>query len=620
MTYTVLYGEDVDVPFLDRLVAVDHACYEPAYWGDPANTVARYERNRRSFVFVVDDESGRLAGYVNFFPCELGLHQDNVSRSPVIRDDDIAPDEVAQYRTDENHLFVLSIAVHPAYQDGEVIRLLTDGFVGYLRRLRDEGLPVTSVVATAVSGDGTKVLRSLLFHELRHLEDGNTVFVCDGPRLDRLLAGRAHFATYRSDLWLLLPLAEHEANLRVDNLLEDRARGVPAEPATADDRALAEHVISELVEYLSYECSNEVVRDLELAHLGSFDFLHTTDDYPARDAGEEIVMGTARGHAVLVCHRRTHMFVLAVLLSAYPFSVTQMEDQVSYDYLKIRSPEGPDRFVSLYDYLLETFGLHRCGRAKCALFLSERPDNDRELQDMLAAETYDNYGREYRIDSTEVRAMSLDNRAQFDDYELYLSSRAVVYVAKSFCELPMDRVSDFANYLFIVVLVLFQNTALEKVNTRVTRVLEANHDISPKAKLAIDREYGRTVRFWETQNFKYLSSQIEATCLREAFLNQELHDVYTEHQEYLEHLVSVKSAIVEGRTGMVINVAAVILAIIQLQPFFADLLRDVYEGLGIEATYAETTTYCGLFGGVAIYVLVVVINQRRRRHQQRSRI
>ena len=57
-----------------------------------------------------------------------------------------------------------------------------------------------------------------------------------------------------------------------------------------------------------------------------------------------------------------------------------------------------------------------------------------------------------------------------------------------------------------------------------------------------------------------------------------------------------------------------------LQPFFADLLRDVYEGLGIEATYAETTTYCGLFGGVAIYVLVVVINQRRRRHQQRSRI
>lgn len=57
-----------------------------------------------------------------------------------------------------------------------------------------------------------------------------------------------------------------------------------------------------------------------------------------------------------------------------------------------------------------------------------------------------------------------------------------------------------------------------------------------------------------------------------------------EHQEYLEHLVSVKSAIVEGRTGMVINVAAVILAIIQLQPFFADLLRGVYEGLGIEAS------------------------------------
>ena len=67
--------------------------YEPEYWGDPRNTQARYLKNRRSFVFVLDAGSDRLAGYLNFFPCERGLYLDNLSRSPVIRDDDITPDE-----------------------------------------------------------------------------------------------------------------------------------------------------------------------------------------------------------------------------------------------------------------------------------------------------------------------------------------------------------------------------------------------------------------------------------------------------------------------------------------------------------------------------------------------
>ena len=68
MALQLLFGDDVDVSFLDRLVEVDHACYEPEYWGDPRNTQARYLKNRRSFVFVLDAGSDRLAGYLNFFP------------------------------------------------------------------------------------------------------------------------------------------------------------------------------------------------------------------------------------------------------------------------------------------------------------------------------------------------------------------------------------------------------------------------------------------------------------------------------------------------------------------------------------------------------------------------
>ena len=217
MAYEVLCGEQVDEAFLTKLVPVDQACYEKEYWGDPRRTVDRFRKNRRSFVFVVDQASGDVAGYVNFFPCEQGLYEDNLFRSPVIRDDDILPEEVAPYRADANHLFIISLAVHPRYQGTEVIRLLSDGLIDYLNRLQDEGFPITDIMGTAVSSDGKKALANYLFREVRTLDDGNTVYVCDGKLLERLLAHRLPLRSYRGDVFLMLPLADHVDNLRLGN-------------------------------------------------------------------------------------------------------------------------------------------------------------------------------------------------------------------------------------------------------------------------------------------------------------------------------------------------------------------------------------------------------------------
>ena len=635
MTFSVLYGEQIDRDFLEKLDYVDTACYKPEYWGELENTVARWEKNRRSFVFVMDDATGKMAGYINFFPCEESLYQDNLTRCPIIRDDDITPDEVAPWRETGNHVFIISLAVHPKYQGGQVIKLLSNSWIRYMNRLEGLGYPITDIMGTAVSGDGRHALKNYLFRQLRHLADGNTVYICDGTRLDNLLAGKLYFKSYQDDLYLMLPLAEHEANLRVANLLEGKGAAKPAAFATEEEAALADHLIDQVRYMIEYECSNEVARDLEFVHLGSFDFLHTTDDYEGRDPDTpEVVIGTARGHSVLVAHRKTHMFVLTVLLPRYPFSVTQMEDQLSCGYLKIRDPRVADvdtrgedgatqdagRFVFFADYLRDTYGLHACGQAKSVLYLSSMPEQPAELADILAAEAYDNFDREYGIESPEISHMAADNRAQFNDYEVYLSDRAIAFITKNWRDDLTERVEDFADYLFIVIMTLFQNTALAKVNMRVTKILEAGSDISPRTKLSIDREYGATIRFWEMQNFRYLTSQLEAAQVREAFGNAELKEAYREHQEYLEHLVSVKAAITEARNGMIINVVAIILAVIEVQPFFVELMQHVYGWLGIEATYAPATINYGMFGGVALLVLVLIINGRRQRFVQKNRM
>ena len=108
MAYKVLFGEDVNEAFLAKLDEVDDACYEPEYQGELEKTVARWKKNPRQFVFVLDEDTQRLVGYLNFFPCEQGLYEDNISRSPIIRDDDISPDEVAPWSAEENHVSSVS--------------------------------------------------------------------------------------------------------------------------------------------------------------------------------------------------------------------------------------------------------------------------------------------------------------------------------------------------------------------------------------------------------------------------------------------------------------------------------------------------------------------------------
>ena len=57
----------------DKIMGMDRAVYPPEYAGCIENMDARYRKNPRSFVCVMDGE--KLAGYVNFFPVSKEMWQ-----------------------------------------------------------------------------------------------------------------------------------------------------------------------------------------------------------------------------------------------------------------------------------------------------------------------------------------------------------------------------------------------------------------------------------------------------------------------------------------------------------------------------------------------------------------
>lgn len=617
MQFKVLTGLDFKKDFLSRVMELDEMVYSAEYAGELKNMEARYGANRDSFVCILDEEKDKLAGYINFFPCTRALYEDILYHTDVIRDDDILPEEIAPYSREENHLFILSIVVHPDYRGTkDAIAALSDGWIAHLNGLNRQGYPITDIGAIAISEDGKKALRNYLFTVERRLSDGNTVYFCKEHFLEKLLAHDLYFKSYRDDIYLLLPLADNVKNHRMDALFASgNKKEIPDIP-----KALLEG----LEDCLNYEMSNAVLEELDTVYLGEFDFLHTTDDYLPE--GEEIVVGEEKIYALLTAHRPTHMYVLTLLLPDSPFSATQVQDQLSYGYLKIKNPDresisGKGNYINIYEYIRLKYGLLKCGEGKSLLCMSKKPNDPREFQNILSGEVYNSMHIDYHIQSKEIEEMCETNHAQYDYYEVYLSDVVIAFILKEFSEDVLERIALTATYAFIAELVMFQNTSLAKTNIKITNALANDGDISHEQIHELYREFGKTVRFWEIRNFKYNGTQAEAACITKAFSNEELKQTYYEHQEFLEHIVELKTAQTEAVNGTILNIVATVLAFIQIQSFAVDLLSGFYNFLGIEAVYAEKTfTTIILSGTVTILIIYLILKKKRKnmyRHNMR---
>lgn len=605
MQYKILTGLDFDTDFLPGVMDLDREVYSDEYVGVLENMVARYEKNRDSFVCIMDEERDKLVGYINFFPCTEELYQDIRYNTTVIRDDDIRPDEVASYSGKENHLFVISIAISSEYRDSDAIVVLTDAWNSHLTRLVKQGYPITDICAIAVSGDGQKALRNNLFKRERELSDGNIVFVRDN----------LYVKSYRSDIYLMLPLADHVKNHRLERLFDSR-ENVPDIVRTLMDG---------LDDCIAYEVSNTVAEELDLAYLGEFDLLHTTDDYPPE--GQEIVVGKENMYAILTAHRPSHMYVLTLFLPDSPYSTTQVQDQLSYGYLKITHPgdikvrsaegEAEPKYLDIYEYIRHKYGLLKCGDGKTLLCMSGKPDDPREFQNILSGEVYNSMHINYHIQSEKIEEMCQTNHAQYDYYEVYLSDVVIAFILKKFSDNIHDRIELTATYAFIAQLVMFQNTSIAKTNIKITNALANSGDISYEQIHDLYSEFGKTVRFWEIRNFKYNGTQEEAACITEAFSNDELRKTYYEHQEFLEHIVDLKTAQTEAVNGTVLNIVATVLAVIQIQDFAVGLLAGLYSRLGIEAIYAQRTFTTSIISLPLTILLICMILRKKRRNLSR---
>ncbi|MBD5410975.1 MAG: hypothetical protein HDR53_07870 [Treponema sp.] len=623
MTYKILKGEELGFEYLQKIMDIDEEVYSDlGMEGALGQMEKRYRKNKETFVVLENAESGEVVGYINFFPVNEETFQDILCGSEQIRDDDIEPEEMADYAPG-CHIYIISVAIREKYRGKEsgASKALSDAWIAYLNELADKyGLVEREkrkdgtlgkvrntrmdISGTTVSEGGQRFLRNHFFVQRRTIENNEKVCICEGKRLKKLLNNELNFKTFRDDIYLFLPFSVEGENTVVNTLFDSKEKCIPEKRHESD---IPYFLMEKLKECIDYECENFVAEELETIYLGNFSFLHTDDLYEGDVVGEEEI------HCLLTAHRKTHLYVLTMIFTDSKFYTSQIEDQFSYNYLKIKDPNNGDEYVDVEDYFEKKYGLVSCGKGKILICMSSKPEKPEEFRHIMAAEVYNGLEQDYTLccDGEIAKKWCETDCTHYNSYSIFLSNSVIAFIPDEFNSDVEERIGQMATYAFIALLTMFQNTAIARINKKIANALSYEGKISNEKVLELYKEFGKTAHFWEIHNYRYIGAQLEAESIMKAFGNVELMAECKRQQEFLEKIVNLQASENARQSGFLLNIMAVVIAADQLRNFVEEVITNFYywinEGKGfpkLKQTNPCHAYHLIIVGGFILFLVI----------------
>lgn len=358
--------------------------------------------------------------------------------------------------------------------------------------------------------------------------------------------------TYEDDIFFFLPTTSSVNEATREALMRDRCNRPYDKDGENEDATFGETYCDTLTNHCIYECNSPVFKQLARLHLGSYELACYDDNY------DGTVLDTEKVDLFVTAHHRTGIYIVTLACMNNHYIPTQLIDQMSTNHLFIKDPETLE-FVNINVYLQKRYFLESCGDPKCVICMSNHPEDENELGYILAGETSVSEHIDYKILPHRLEPL-LECRAYYDYYDSYISRSVVAFIFKDYPDDIAERLDTEVSELFIVEIVLFQNTAVTRTNNRVIEELDENDGITNEEIEALYIEFGRTMKFWSSNVFKYTFAQKEADSLIEAFEIHKTLDEYRRNQDFLDRMVELKSNIADQKSDEQMNVLLFVLS------------------------------------------------------------
>lgn len=163
--------KDID-KYIDEILTLDDEFYDQEYLWDNDYQRKVYERNKDSFIAVIDND--KLIGYLNYLNIKEDKYNEIKTSNIII--DEFNLEDIIPF-TNNNNLIINSVVIDKKYQNTDVIKYITDGLLDKLKELESNGCHIKSLDLTAISNDGAKFAKNLGLDLYKNLDDGNRLFI-----------------------------------------------------------------------------------------------------------------------------------------------------------------------------------------------------------------------------------------------------------------------------------------------------------------------------------------------------------------------------------------------------------------------------------------------------------
>lgn len=350
-----------------------------------------------------------------------------------------------------------------------------------------------------------------------------------------------------------------------------------------------------------YECNNEVVKDFKRIFVGKKKIACLEDEYDGD------VVDTEEVYMFLTVHEATGLVLLTLMNLETSFSPTQIQDQVVSNNLSILDENS--KFIDIDTYMKQNYKFTRCGDAKTLLSLSNKPKEVLEFEYMLASEAYNSTNIDYILESQQIAQKGYQNFSQYDFYEIYASNKTIVYILKTFNSSGIDNIKYEVPILFIIELIMFQNSSVLRTNKRIVDTLSLDGDAQLSYIEQLYIEFGKTIKFWNKDVFKYPTSQILADKINDAFETEKLLDDYYKNQKFLEHIVSLRDVQNSNKESKILNKIVLVLTVLQVIPVVISLSDMIVQGSG--TTFFSTYWYILGVSSLLILLLIALLENKK---------
>lgn len=408
---------------------------------------------------------------------------------------------------------------------------------------------------------------------------------------------KEYVKTFKSDMYIMIPYTSYiiHEQLNADKVEDE----------------ISKEFVKCMNEYSCYGCNNKVTEDFKRIFIGKNQLACFNYEYDKNVVEKENV------YLFLTQHKSTGLYILTIADFKNEYSPTQLEDQVTTNEIFVYDEQG--KKINIDIYMENEFNLKRCGDAKTLLAISNKPEEELEFRCILASETYKNFiecESYYKLMSKEIKEASNDNFSQYDFYDIYASKSAVVYVLKTFNKDDViANIRDEVPILFIVELIMFQSASVLRTNRRIIEKLSKNGTVSLKFIENLYKEFGKTIRFWDKDVFKYITVQNISSKINKAFETNNILEEYYKNQSFLEHIVNLRDIQNSNKESKILNIIVLILTLIQVVPIFIEFINWIFN-TGIRSNIFNYAYIIDL--SLLIVVVIIIVLKRKKDKRKRN--